>query len=92
MNEDDWDRLTREYAQLGFPGCIGCVDCASWQWDCCPISWQGQCRGKEKRMTVRMEVITDDYLRIYWCNFGAPGARNDIQICHHSDLFNRIRV
>jgi Plant transposon protein len=92
MNEDDLDRLTREYTHLGFPGCIGCVDCALWQWVSCPISWQGQCRGKEKRTTVRMEVITDDYLRIYWCNFGTPGARNDIRICYHSDLFNRKRV
>jgi Plant transposon protein len=49
MNENDFDRLSAEYAQLGFPGCIGCVDCASWQWDCCPIAWQGQCRGKEKK-------------------------------------------
>jgi hypothetical protein len=47
-DESDLKRLTREYAELGFPGCMGAVDCASWYWDVCRVGWQGQCRGKSK--------------------------------------------
>jgi Plant transposon protein len=39
-----------------------------------------------------MEVICDDYLQIYWLNFGAPGARNDLQIMNQSKFFNDIRT
>jgi hypothetical protein len=28
-NKDDLKRLAHEYAELGFPGCLGAVDCAS---------------------------------------------------------------
>jgi hypothetical protein len=38
---DELRRVENEYAALGFPGCAGCVDCASWEWDCCPTAWQG---------------------------------------------------
>jgi Plant transposon protein len=72
-NEDDLKRLAHEYAELGFPGCLGAVDCASWYWDVCPVGWQGQCRGKSKYPNVRLEVICHDFLRVYWLNFGAPG-------------------
>jgi Plant transposon protein len=46
--ESEWLRLPtmgeaqeieRQYRSLGFPGCLGCLDCASWQWDMCPIGW-----------------------------------------------------
>jgi Plant transposon protein len=37
-----------------------------------------------------MEVICDDYLRIWWLNFGAPGAKNDIDIFDQSTLFNTV--
>jgi Plant transposon protein len=98
--EDEWLRLwtmeealesSRHYEQLGFPGCLGAVDCASWVWEACPMAYQGMCKGKDRKPTVRMEVITDDFLRIYWLNFGIPGSKNDIQIVNQSPFFNRIR-
>jgi Plant transposon protein len=45
-----------------------------------------------KQTKVRMEVIFDDFLRVWWCNFGTPGARNDIQILNQSQLFSDIRI
>lgn len=68
------------------------MDCASWEWDLCPVGWQGQCKGKDKCPTVRMEVVCDDYLRIWHLNFGAPGAKNDRQIFNQSGLFNKVRL
>jgi hypothetical protein len=39
-----------------------------------------------------MEVACNDYFRIWWLNFGAPGSKNDVQIYKWSKLFNMIRV
>lgn len=39
-----------------------------------------------------MEVITDDFLYIWHCNFGAPGSKNDINFLNQSSLFNKIRM
>jgi Plant transposon protein len=36
-------------------------------------------------------VVCDGLLRIWHCNFGAPGARNDINIYNQSQFFNDIR-
>ena len=48
--EDKWLRFPRNselckieerYRKLGFLGCIACVDGAGWDWDVCPVAWQG---------------------------------------------------
>lgn len=41
---------------------------------------------------MRLEVITDDFLRILWLNFGTPGAKNDKQIVDQSPFFNKVRA
>jgi Plant transposon protein len=84
------EEIERHYAKLGFPGCIGCVDCASWEWDACPVGWQGADKGKDKKPVCRMEVVIDDFLRIYHCMFGAPGAKNDLNILNQSTIFNEV--
>jgi hypothetical protein len=91
-NKDELREIEQHYASLGFPGCIGCVDVASWTWDKCPVAWQGQYTGKEKKPCNRLEIVCDDFLRIWHVNFGSPGSRNDISIYHQSRLFNDIRV
>jgi hypothetical protein len=90
-NADELVAIEQHYATLGFPGCIGYVDVASWTWDNCPVGWQGQYTGKDKKLCNRLEVVCDDFLRIWHCNFGAPGARNDINIYNQSRVFNDIR-
>jgi hypothetical protein len=42
------------------------------------MAYQGMCKGKDRKPTVRMEVIMDDFLKIYWLNFGIPGSKNGI--------------
>ena len=98
--EEEWIRLPtnaelleieKRYKSVGFPGCIGAVDCAGWQWEACPVGWQGIYKGKDKKPTMRMEVLCDDSLRIWSLNFGVPGARNNVTIMDHSPLFRAIR-
>jgi Plant transposon protein len=87
-NAEEISRIEGEYAALGFPGCIGCVYCASWEWDKCPVAWQGQYRGKDKKSCCRMEVVCDDYLFIWHVMFGTAGSKNDINILNTSPFFN----
>jgi hypothetical protein len=89
---NDAMQIERHYRTLGFPGCLGCVDCASWEWDACPIGWQGVCKGKGPKPALRMKVICDDILRILWLNLGAPGAKNDVNRFNQSLFFNKIRA
>jgi hypothetical protein len=70
---EDAKEIEHYYRQLGFSDCLGCVDCASWEWDACPVGWQGLRRGMDKKPVTRVEAIYDDFLRIWWINFGAPG-------------------
>jgi hypothetical protein len=91
-NKDELREIEQHYASLGFPGCIGCVDVASWMWDRCPVGWQGQYTGKDRKPCNRLEVVCDDFLRIWHVNFGAPGSRNDINIYNQSKFFTDVRV
>jgi Plant transposon protein len=82
----------RVYAQLGFPCAIWCVQCASWEWDECPVAWQGNHKGKNKKPCNRMDFFCDDYLYIWHVMFGTPGLKNDINSINYSTLFNKIRT
>lgn len=90
-NTEELKKIEERYSALGFPGCIGCVDCAGWAWDACPIAWQGLFKGKDNKPTCRMEVVCDDNLRIWHLSFGIPGSRNDKSIFDHSSFFNDLR-
>jgi Plant transposon protein len=89
---DDLTRIEARYAKLGFPGCIGCLDVASWSWDNCPVAEQGRYRGRDKKPNVRLEVVCDDNLHIWHCFFGVPGSRNDLNILDLSPLFCKVRA
>jgi hypothetical protein len=89
---DDLKRTEATYSKLGLPGCIGAVDCASWQWGACPVAEQGLHRGKDGKPTLRLEAWCDDRLWIWSLFFGMPGSRNDINVMNASPLFQSIRA
>ena len=53
---DEVISIEERYRKLGFPGCLGAVDCAGLAWDMCPVGHQGIYKGKDKKPTLRMEV------------------------------------
>lgn len=53
----DIERIEQESRLVGFPYCIGCLDCSGWKWKNCPKAIQGIMKGKDGRPTVKMEVI-----------------------------------
>lgn len=83
--------IEKSNSAMGFPGCLGAVDCVSWSWENCPVAWQGQFKGKDKKPSIRLEVVCDDKLRIWHLKFGTPGAKNYVSIVNASSLFNAIR-
>lgn len=36
--------IERRFAEVGFPGCIGCVACAGWEWSCVLVLQDGKRR------------------------------------------------
>lgn len=77
--EDEWLRrpnvgeikeTEERYKFLGFSGCIGAVDSFGWEWDKCPVAWQGNHIGRNGTPTCRMEIVCDDALRIWHLSFG----------------------
>jgi Plant transposon protein len=43
---EDISRVEQQFNAVGFPGCIGCLDCAGWIWKNCPKTLQGSHIGK----------------------------------------------
>lgn len=54
---EDIDRIEKHFRLAGIPGFICCLDCSGWSCNNCPKSLQGIMTGKERKPTVRMEVI-----------------------------------
>lgn len=86
----DLKRIEKEFAAVGFPGCIGCLDCAGWQWKNCPKALQGIMKGKDGVPTLRMEVICSLDLWVWGFQFGLPGAMNDLNILEVSNHFQQV--
>lgn len=46
-NVEKLKKKERRYRTLAFPGCVGAVNCAGWQWEKCPVEWQILFTGKK---------------------------------------------
>lgn len=57
--DEECQTIADNYSERGFPGCIGCIDCAGWQWKNCPMALAGAYTGRTKKPTIRMEAICD---------------------------------
>lgn len=88
--DEELKEIEKQFAKAGFPGCIGCLDCAGWEWKNCPKALQGIMTGKNNRPEVRMEVICSLDLWIWSFKFGLPGAMNDLNILELSDHFAKV--
>ncbi len=84
----DLKKITKTYSDLGFPGCLGAIDCTHWGWKNCPTAWTGQYRGKEKEASVILEIVADHDTWIWHSFFGVPGANNDINVLDRSPIFD----
>jgi len=78
------DRLNRTlnvYAQLGFPGCIGCVDGTQVVWFRCPSKEKIINTGKEDEPTLGFLIVVDHSRYIMYVSKWFYGSTNDISKC-----------
>jgi Plant transposon protein len=61
-DEDDLRRVLDIYTRLGFPGCIGSMDCTHIKWLTCPSALSNRCTGKEGYPTLGFQVLVDHLL------------------------------
>ncbi|CAM8907636.1 unnamed protein product [Rhodiola kirilowii] len=92
LNTADLSRLLQRAEQRGFPGMIGSIDCMQWEWKNCPTSWQGAYSGRKGRSTIILEAVASYDTWIWHSFIGVPGAQNDINILHQSDIFDPLLV
>lgn len=74
---DLYEEVTSAYTALGFPGCVGSLDCTHIKWSRCPSELRNLCKGKEGFPTLSFEVVCDHSRRIHHCTEGFYGTTND---------------
>ena len=87
---EDVTRIEKQFPRLGVPGCIGCLDCAGWEWKNFFKELQGVMRGKEGRSVLSMKVVADLYLWIWSFHFGLPGGFNDLNVLEVSNHLEKL--
>ena len=60
----------KTYEKLGFPGCIGSIDCTHIGWDRCPEQVFNFMKGKEGYPSFSFQVVVDHNRRVLWCSAG----------------------
>mmetsp|Transcript_31718 Transcript_31718/g.43515 ORF Transcript_31718/g.43515 Transcript_31718/m.43515 type:complete len:434 (-) Transcript_31718:776-2077(-) len=77
------DAVEAVYRKMGFPGCVGSMDCTHVFWDKCPNELRHKCFGKEKSPTLAFQVVVDHARRIHHVSDPFYGATNDITITYN---------
>ncbi|KAL5719056.1 hypothetical protein ACHQM5_011888 [Ranunculus cassubicifolius] len=86
-NKADVARILEDSEARGWPGCLGSLDCTTWEWKNCPISQVGQYMGKTHEATLVMEALCSHDGWIWHSLCGMAGGFNDITVLDHSNLF-----
>jgi hypothetical protein len=81
----------KEYATLGFPGCIASTDGVHIGWTNCPYQWRLHFSGKEKIPTVAFNVCCNHRRWIHAITVGHPGGRNDKTISRMDDFLTAVK-
>jgi len=78
--DDELQTIKETYARLGFPGCVGSMDCTHVPWAMCPVSLTHQCTGKEGYPTLAFQVMVDHSRKIHHVSKVFWGATSDKNI------------
>lgn len=78
---DQLKESLQTFEKLGFPGCIGSIDCTHIRWDHCPHSWKNNMTSsKEAGPTVKFEVVVDHNRRVLHVSEAFTGVAHDQSI------------
>lgn len=64
-NKEDLKRVLPIIEGRELPGCLGIWDLQQWQWKNCPVAWDVQFNGKQKKPKIVLEEISDGELWIW---------------------------
>ncbi|XP_019107974.1 uncharacterized protein LOC104906664 [Beta vulgaris subsp. vulgaris] len=88
---DDTRRLLQIGESRRFPGMLSSIDCMHWQWDKCPMAWQGQYTGGHQGVpTMILEVVASYDLWIWHAYFGVARSNNDINVLDRSPVIDEL--
>ena len=73
-NRADVARILEDSEERGWPGCLGSLDCTTWEWKNCPVSHVGQYMGKTHEATLVMEALCSHDGWIWHSLCGMPGG------------------
>ena len=74
---EEMKKVSSVYERLGFPGCIGSVDCVHIPWDRAPAGLFNVCKGKEGYPTLAWECTVDHHLKVRAVTQSHYGSHND---------------
>ena len=81
------EKILKEYADIGLPGCCGSMDCTHVKWNQCPKNERHNAKGKEGYPTLAFQVVVDHSKRVLSVSQSFTGNINDKTICNN-DLFS----
>ena len=86
---EDLESVLEVYRRLGFPGCVGSIDCTHVRWWGCPSNLTNICTGKEGYPTLSFQVVVDHSRLIRHVSRAGWGTMNDINMCQQVDTIIR---
>lgn len=91
MSSDELTEVSEQFKELGFPGCVGSIDCMKLIWKNCPTEENGQYHNSNSGKLATIQCGWCDHDRYIWHWFaGRPGTNNDLNVMAHSPLFQKI--
>ncbi len=91
--QSELSSISKDYKAVGFPGCIGSVDCMKLFWKNCPYYEKGQLlnsKESSKLATIVCEAWCDHDLYCWNWYPGRAGTNNDLTVLYSSPLFRDI--
>jgi len=80
-----------DYAQAGFPGCLGSVDSTYFWHIMCRAGLRNQMESKEARAVVRVNFVVNHSRKILSCTPVFKGVLNDISIANYDPFLQELR-
>jgi len=78
------------YRRLGFPGCIGSIDCTHVKWSACARDLKWKATGKEGFTTLSFQAIASHDWRCQHISIGFLGSYKDITVSKNDEVVQKL--
>jgi hypothetical protein len=89
--EEDLRIILQAYERLGFPGCIGSIDCTHVPWDSVPHLLAQSHTDRHSMKTRIFQIAVTHARRILSVSRGFPGSTNDKTVCSTDEFIHNVR-